>query len=483
MTFKKLAISSAMALGLMVFGSRGTQAATLNVPSGPYPTIQAAVDAAVPGDTINVAAGTYHEQVIIDKAVSVLGAGAATTFIDGTGVTPVLPGLVNITNETGAVTLDGFTIRNAPASGVTRITIWAKQADEGPVYSSSMTITHNILVGSGHLVSYNDYGLYSKYNKSNLVFSYNDVSNFGGNAFLFELHTGPAEISHNTITVDPGCGSTAFFSMSYKDGYANNNNVTGKQWLHDNTINANGESAITIASAAGFAAYNDNTYGAYTNVEITDNVITNVGDAKKGIQLEVDGDNGGFVNPLITGNAISAKDLNPGPGLSRGIRLLGDVTGAQILDNVITGFYWGIYQSGTFGQPIYPTNTQISTNVITGGTYGIDIAGGTATIHLNSIVGNTLFGVNNQTVATIDATCNWWGAANGPGPVGPGSGDKVSTNVTFAPWQISPGGACLGGNVPTDKAQCKNGGWMNLVRADGSTFRDQGDCVSYVNRR
>ena len=35
--------------------------------------------------------------------------------------------------------------------------------------------------------------------------------------------------------------------------------------------------------------------------------------------------------------------------------------------------------------------------------------------------------------------------------------------------------------VPTDKEQCKDGGWETLRRADGSTFRNQGDCVSYVN--
>ena len=33
----------------------------------------------------------------------------------------------------------------------------------------------------------------------------------------------------------------------------------------------------------------------------------------------------------------------------------------------------------------------------------------------------------------------------------------------------------------TNKDQCKNGGWQTYTRADGSTFRNQGDCVSYVN--
>jgi predicted extracellular nuclease len=35
--------------------------------------------------------------------------------------------------------------------------------------------------------------------------------------------------------------------------------------------------------------------------------------------------------------------------------------------------------------------------------------------------------------------------------------------------------------VPRDKNQCKKGGWENLHRNDGSEFRNQGKCVSYVN--
>jgi hypothetical protein len=45
-----------------------------------------------------------------------------------------------------------------------------------------------------------------------------------------------------------------------------------------------------------------------------------------------------------------------------------------------------------------------------------------------------ILGVNNLSSFNVDATCNWWGAANGPGPVGPGSGDKVTTGVTFISW-------------------------------------------------
>jgi hypothetical protein len=35
--------------------------------------------------------------------------------------------------------------------------------------------------------------------------------------------------------------------------------------------------------------------------------------------------------------------------------------------------------------------------------------------------------------------------------------------------------------VPTNANQCKNGGWQTYRRADGTTFRNQGDCIQYVN--
>jgi hypothetical protein len=34
--------------------------------------------------------------------------------------------------------------------------------------------------------------------------------------------------------------------------------------------------------------------------------------------------------------------------------------------------------------------------------------------------------------------------------------------------------------TPTSKDQCKKGGWMNYADANGTPFKNQGDCVSYV---
>ena len=36
-------------------------------------------------------------------------------------------------------------------------------------------------------------------------------------------------------------------------------------------------------------------------------------------------------------------------------------------------------------------------------------------------------------------------------------------------------------NAPTNANQCKNGGWQIRTRPDGSVFRNQGDCIQFVN--
>jgi hypothetical protein len=80
----------------------------LHVPSE-YPTIQAAVDAAQPGETVKVAAGTYTESVTMHPGICLLGAGAKHTTLDAQGQPRTL---VDLTAAPGAV-VAGFTIRGS----------------------------------------------------------------------------------------------------------------------------------------------------------------------------------------------------------------------------------------------------------------------------------------------------------------------------------------------------------------------------------
>jgi hypothetical protein len=78
-----------------------------------YPTVQAAVDAAVAGDTVLVAEGEYFENIgVIDKTVLVIqGAGPGRTIINGDQ-----SGSVVFFQDAVDVVLDGFTLTNGLGS-------------------------------------------------------------------------------------------------------------------------------------------------------------------------------------------------------------------------------------------------------------------------------------------------------------------------------------------------------------------------------
>ena len=105
-------------LGLLLVLSPATRAATINVP-GNFPTIQAALNVAVAGDTIVVAAGTYGERIQFPRSgsagagfISLEAAAGSRPVLDGTGV----GGCDMVRLDTRSyVRIRGFEIRNALA--------------------------------------------------------------------------------------------------------------------------------------------------------------------------------------------------------------------------------------------------------------------------------------------------------------------------------------------------------------------------------
>ncbi len=77
---------------------------------GCFAKIQLAVNAAAVNDVINVAAGTYTEDVVIGKPLSLIGAGAGQSFIDATNLANGI--LLDGLNNPGLhdVTIAGFTV-------------------------------------------------------------------------------------------------------------------------------------------------------------------------------------------------------------------------------------------------------------------------------------------------------------------------------------------------------------------------------------
>jgi hypothetical protein len=80
-------------------------------------------------------------------------------------------------------------------------------------------------------------------------------------------------------------------------------------------------------------------------------------------------------------------------------------------------------------------------------TYSADsINASTIKINRNNLAGNSVAGIENADDSVLDGRCNWWGAADGPSPVGPGTGAAVSAGVKFTPWLLTPdlNGECTG---------------------------------------
>ena len=93
-----------------------------------------------------------------------------------------------------------------------------------------------------------------------------------------------------------------------------------------------------------------------------------------------------------------------------------------------------------------------------------------------------VYGSNHQLVGTTQVT------ANSPG--GPFASSDLRGNgyVWITVWQNNFADDVLGIDnqrtgllPPTNKDQCKNNGWQSLTRPDFTPFKNQGDCVQYVN--
>lgn len=144
---------------LLVAAASATAADTLLVgPPGsgaPYESIQAAVDAAQPGDAVCVLAGTYLEPegVRIEKPLSLLGAGAASTVLEATpdlfvweGVIPVVVHGLAAGEE---VRVAGFTLVSTALGPVGGCTLAEVSACAGPVVLADLAGAGFGAVGPG----------------------------------------------------------------------------------------------------------------------------------------------------------------------------------------------------------------------------------------------------------------------------------------------------------------------------------------------
>jgi len=162
---------------LILMSAGSASAATLDVP-GTYSTIQAAINAANIGDTINVSAGTYNENVDVNKSVNLRGAGTDVTVVNASDpsdhVFEVTANWVNVSR---------FTVTGGNGVGTV-----------AGIYSN---LANNTKI-SDNVVINNNYGIYLKFSENNSIQNNNASSNNYG-IFLDESSSNNT-IANNNVT-------------------------------------------------------------------------------------------------------------------------------------------------------------------------------------------------------------------------------------------------------------------------------------------
>lgn len=129
---------------ILAAGSGGITAPIVNVK--PTAIIQDGVNLASSGGTVNIAAGTYKENVKIDKSLTVNGAGATQTIVDGNKAGSVFT--VGKNNPYIDVSLSGMTIQGGSGSLI-KTTYGTKGVCGGGVINyGRLTVTDSVIQGN-----------------------------------------------------------------------------------------------------------------------------------------------------------------------------------------------------------------------------------------------------------------------------------------------------------------------------------------------
>ncbi|MFG0330742.1 MAG: right-handed parallel beta-helix repeat-containing protein [Phycisphaerales bacterium] len=178
-------VTVAIAILLASFIPAAPLAADIIEVPGDYPTIQEAIDAAVDGDEVHVATGTYYEAIdFLGKSIRVLGTGSV--FIDGSQSTRSV--VTFQSGETPEAVLESLTIQNGRGT-FWQGTGWDELRGGGILISSGSRPTlRGLLIrhctsdrGGGVLVTD-----HSEATLEECIFEYNHTNWHSGGAFRVE---------------------------------------------------------------------------------------------------------------------------------------------------------------------------------------------------------------------------------------------------------------------------------------------------------
>jgi parallel beta-helix repeat protein len=374
-------------------------------------SIQAAIDAASAGDTINVTNGLYTitSKILVDEGVTITGnvIHPENVVVQYSSLTD---SLIFDMRASDAV-IEGFKTTNGKSG------FWFDQS-----YITGCTISNCIVDNVG------EYGIYMKNGGSGHTISNNIISNTGKT-----YAPAPAVLIQSCFDVT--FSNNALSLISDKGVYVLDCNANGVE-VTGNNISGCAYAAIrteTQTTISGNQISGGGTYGIFVasgaaGSTVSGNTISNTN--SEGIQSDV--------KVTITDNDIF--------GGYHGIQLSNAASGSVIDgNNIHDNQHWGLSILYTV------TDVTVQNNQLSYNGYGGVIVRGSADgsgihINYNEITGNVVYGVGSErTTFDVDAENNWWGHPGGPlrlNPddvwAGPKKADRVSRNVDYHPWLHKP---------------------------------------------
>ena len=275
---------------------------------GNYASIQKAINAADPKDTVYVLSGTYHEIIVVNKTITLLGEEKNTTILEGNTT-----GFYAVFIQVSDVIISGFTIQNstvgvyvAENEGVSNITIMDNiiSNNRGGIYLGNLSSDNSIFE---NVITKND---------SEGIRLYGSINN---------------SIYENMIDGHQSYGivlwDSSYDNMIYRNIFVNNKNGIGlRRWSDNNIVSENN---VTNNQNSGIVI----SYSYYNN--LTGNII-------------IDNSNGISINDASE-NFISANYFSNN---HRSIYLLDSTDNLVDEDNVFLDNDEGISEgSKTFKTP------------------------------------------------------------------------------------------------------------------------------------
>jgi parallel beta-helix repeat protein len=421
---------------LLLGGAAGASAATLCVnPSGQggcMTSISAAVQAASAGDTIQVAPGTYTEDVMINKSLSLVAMTNAQPVIDAT-------------NQPNGIYIDGMAA--APGIGVWGVVVSGFQIKnaqyEGILVQNASDVT---LVGN--YVHDNDRLLDISSGTCDNIPGFETNEGFDCGEGIHLMGSQSVTVLNNEVAYNAGGILT-----SDETGPSQDNLIKGNH-VHDNPYDC----GITMASHAVAPGLTPTAHGV--SFGVMDNTIADNVSEHNGYQVPGSGAGVGIFAPgpgtIDSGNVVIGNVLknNGQPGVAMHNHAAPGVNGVpgflppiNLNNNKIIGNFFSGNGTDQFdgGKPtginIYSMGPVWGTVVAQNSFQqeGIDTAfnlpAGGVSEHFNKFESGAI-GMQNMGAATVDATENWWNCPNGPGAAG--CATVSGSNVMDMPWLTSP---------------------------------------------